>query len=69
MIFVDIGAYSINLDHVTKIYRSPDAITLEFDGLDSDSATYLTLQGDEAIAFKHWWDYHRKLPELTIIRL
>ena len=73
MIFIDIGVHSINLDHVTKIYRSPNAIparvTLEFDVLDGDNAACLTLNGNEAIAFKHWWDCHRKILELTIVEL
>lgn len=70
MIFLDIGNYSINLGHVTSVYRSPDRelVTLEFDVLDGDSAATLTLYNDETIAFKDWWTHCRKPPELIIIQ-
>ena len=70
MIFLDIGKYSINLDHVTHICREDSGtVSIELDARDGDGSVYITLRGDEAIAFKAWWDRHRKIPELTIVGL
>ena len=69
MIFVDIGAYSINLNHVISIYWSPDRemVNFEFDVLDGDSPATLTLYKDKSIAFERWWDCHHELAGLTIV--
>ena len=73
MIFIDIGDYSINLDHVVNVYTwAPgllEQVSITFDVLDGDNPLYLTFRGDDAIAFKEWWAHHRKIPELTIVGL
>lgn len=68
MIFVDVGSFSINLDHVTIIHHtSRGNIILEFDVLDGDNPYTLTLYGEDAEAFKMVWD-HALIAGLTIFK-
>lgn len=71
MIFIDIGNYSINLDHIVSVYRSPgrERVTIELDVLDGESAGNIALFDDDAIAFKEWWARCRKPHDITIIQL
>jgi len=69
MIFVDIGCISINLNHVITIHRtSMGNILIEYDVLDGDGPACLTLYGEEAEAFRLFWDHHNPIPGLTIFR-
>ena len=64
MVFLDIGKYSINLDHITAIYRSAlhEVVTIELDVLDGDNARSIDFFDDESIAFKKFWKHgSRKL--------
>lgn len=58
MIFLDIGNYSINLDHVTHIYcGSSGGVTIEFDVQDGDEPSSITLRGLNAVYFKEFWEH------------
>ena len=70
MIFIDVGQHSISLNHVTRIYRASNGgITIEFDVLDGDGPAVVELHGDEAEAFRVWWDRPHLLCGLSIFKI
>lgn len=68
-IFLDIDKYSINLDHVTHIYRgAAGRVTIELDAQDGDEPAYITLRGNKAVAFKTFWE-NVNLPGVTVYKV
>lgn len=57
MIFLDIGSTSINLAHVIAIHRTNlNRVMIEYDVLDGDGPATTMLYGDQATAFREFWE-------------